>query len=85
MSNRFECGMEMTHENLAHISRLLAEALTKFADRAEDPKLLTLHEMLHEALFVFSDVGVIVDTTGPEILGAWRHEQHRIATVAAQN
>lgn len=77
--------VEMSRENLAHAARLMAESLTLFADRIDGLKLLAWHEVLSEAASVFSDVGVIVDANGPEILRAWLCEQRRIAAIATQN
>lgn len=75
----------MSRETLACVSRLLAEALTSLASRVEDPKLLATHEMLHEAVRVFADVGMVIDETGPQLVNSWRRERQRIATIARQN
>ena len=77
----------VSRENLVAISRLMAEALLLFAARAEGARteLPAVHEMLHEAMSVFADVGMIVDTTGPQLVDAWHKEKQRIATIARQN
>ena len=82
-----EDEMSMSRESLVNLARLLATELTTFADRAEGARtsLPAVHELLHEAVRVFSGVGVIVEATGPRLMGAWREEQRRIATIAQQN
>lgn len=87
MSDEYEdeTVVVVSRENLVRGARLLSNSLMLLADRIENPNLLAWHEVLSEAAGVFSDVGVIIDANGPEIIRAWLCEQRRIAAVAAQN